>query len=59
MSLYRKLVSLFNFNKMSTEDWNGFQMCGYNLPDIALENLLASVPIKEILKLRQVLSELN
>ncbi|KAG4076440.1 hypothetical protein HA402_005883 [Bradysia odoriphaga] len=39
---------------MSTPDWNGFQLSGYILPDIALENVLASVPIKEILKLRQV-----
>lgn len=39
---------------MSTSDWNGFQLCGKILPDIALENLLASVPIEEILKLREV-----
>lgn len=35
-------------------DWNGYQLCGKILPDIALENLLASLPVDEILKLREV-----
>lgn len=39
---------------MSTPNWNGFELCGKILPDIALENLLASVPVDEILKLREV-----
>lgn len=39
---------------MSISDWNGFQLCGKILPDIALENVLASVPVDELLKLRKV-----
>ncbi len=39
---------------MSISDWNGFELCGKNLPDIALENVLASVPVSDILKLRKV-----
>lgn len=40
-------------------DWNGVQLSGYILPDIALENLLASVPVADILKLRQVFNGLE
>ncbi|KAJ6632733.1 F-box only protein 6 [Pseudolycoriella hygida] len=39
---------------MSIADWNGFELSGIILPDLALENILASVQVNEILKLREV-----
>lgn len=40
--------------EMSIPEYNGFVLCGKVLPDIALENLLASVPVDDLLKLREV-----